>query len=70
MARAQLGAPPSRTTDATTAGGVITSVNHDGTTSGPTRPTGYAIVLWVNPLGTSYARPTNMATGDIWLHTA
>lgn len=39
---------------------------HDGTAGGGTRPTGFARVRWVNPAGTTYARPTNMITGDIW----
>lgn len=43
-------------------------VMHDGTASGPARPTGYARVRWVNPVGTSYTRPTNMAVGDVWEH--
>jgi len=41
-------------------------VYHDGTPGGGTRPTGYFRVLWVNPVGTNYARPTNMAIGDEW----
>lgn len=39
---------------------------HDGTSGGGTRPTGYARVRWVG----GAARPTNMATGDIWEHNA
>ena len=45
-------------------------VFHDGTSGGGTRPTGYKRVRWVNPPGTSYARPTNMASGDVWEHAA
>jgi hypothetical protein len=41
-------------------------VYHDGTPGGGTRPSGYFRVLWVNPVGTNYARPTNMAIGDEW----
>jgi hypothetical protein len=40
-------------------------VFHDGTTGGGTRPTGYARVVWVNPPGTTYARPQNMLDVDI-----
>lgn len=46
------------------------TVYHDGTAGGGTRPTGYTRVRWVNPVGTAYARPTNMAAGDIWEHDA
>lgn len=45
-------------------------VVHDGTTTGGTRPTGYARVRWVSPPGTSYSRPTNMVLGDVWEHDA
>jgi len=45
-------------------------VMHDGTTGGGTRPSGWQRVVWVNPVGTNYARPTNMAVGDIWEHDA
>lgn len=41
-------------------------VFHDGTPGGGSRPTGYARVVWVNPVGTTYARPTNMLAGDEW----
>jgi hypothetical protein len=41
-------------------------VFHDGTPTGPTRPTGYARVRWINPVGTSYEQPSNMAAGDVW----
>ncbi len=37
-------------------------VFHDGTASGGNRPSGYRRVRWVG--GT--ARPSNMATGDVW----
>ena len=43
---------------------------HDGTTGGGVRKVGYARIRWVNPAGTSYARPTNMLAGDIWEHDA
>lgn len=41
-------------------------VFHDGSTGGGTRPSGYVRVLWVNPVGTTYGRPTNMLAGDMW----
>lgn len=44
-------------------------VFHDGTTGGGTRPSGHFRVRWVQPLGTTYARPTNMLTGDTWEYT-
>lgn len=45
-------------------------VYHNGTTGGGTRPSGYARVRWINPVGTAYARPQNMVSGDIWEHDA
>jgi hypothetical protein len=45
-------------------------VFHNGTTGGGTRPTGYTRVRWINPVGTTYGRPTNMQAGDIWEHDA
>lgn len=53
--------------DATAVEGVAV---HDGTAGGGTRPTGYARIRWINPVGTTYARPTNMAAGDVWEHDA
>lgn len=45
-------------------------VFHNGTAGGGTRPSGFARVRWINPPGTSYTRPTNMASGDVWEHNA
>lgn len=45
-------------------------IMHDGTAGGGTRPLGWRRVIWVNPAGTSYARPTNMVVGDLWEHDA
>lgn len=41
-------------------------VNHDGSTGGGTRPSGYLRVRWLG--GTT--RPTNMVAGDLWEHDA
>lgn len=45
---------------------IVGEQDHDGTTGGGTRLTGYKRVRWVNPVGTAYGRPTNMAIGDSW----
>lgn len=36
-----------------------------GSTSGASRPTGYAVVVWVGSVD-----PTNKRTGDLWVRTA
>ena len=60
--------PPAGTSSTVDTTKIEATVFHNGTTGGGTRPTGYARVRWVNPVGTTYARPTNMVTGDIWEH--
>jgi hypothetical protein len=50
---------------------LIARVLHNGTTSGGTRPTGYAAVLWFSPPGSNHTRPTNMVNNvDIWMRPA
>lgn len=56
-------AAAARTTLAAPASAAVEGiVVHDGSAGGGTRPTGYFRVRWVG----GAARPTNMATGDIW----
>lgn len=49
-----------------TQSGVAGFVNHDGTTGGGTRPSGFGYVVWRG----GSTRPTNMVTGDDWVRDA